>query len=258
MGAAVHEITAEAGALAEAARADSTAFPPARATLRKAASQITALAQSGQNARETAVTLAAALKDAREAVESGAAALDRVTRSRTTLSELIESIEGIAFQTRLIALNASIEAAQAGEAGRGIAVVAQELRGLSQRSGEAMAALKTELAAQGADTARSAASLRKAFIGAEPPAPPPIPAALDESVIRTLDSALGTAEALAERDARAGQSVVEASRSLEALVAKLAALAGHFRLPGAPSLQTAPRARALAPPRRLRAIQNNS
>jgi methyl-accepting chemotaxis protein len=251
IGARVRDIAADAKALAEGARAESARFSPARAALRETGERIADRVRQDRRARETAARLGAALEAAFAALAGGAAALERVAGARKTHSELVEAIEGFALQTHLIALNAGVEAARAGEAGRGIAVVAQELRAVSRRSTEAARELKAALAALTADSRQSAAALREALAGAAPAAPPPpVPQALDESLIGLLDSALLAAEARARRDAEAGDSVGEASRSLEALVAKLAALAGHFRLPGAPSFVIAA-PRALPAPRAL-------
>jgi methyl-accepting chemotaxis protein len=52
-------------------------------------------------------------------------------------SQIIQTIDDIAFQTNLLALNAAVEAARAGDAGKGFAVVAEEVRNLAQRSASA-------------------------------------------------------------------------------------------------------------------------
>ena len=72
-----------------------------------------------------------------QAMRGSVDAMNHLEQGSRRMSEIIGTIDGIAFQTNILALNAAVEAARAGEAGRGFAVVADEVRLLAHRSAEA-------------------------------------------------------------------------------------------------------------------------
>ena len=88
------------------------------------------------------------------------ATMDGINQASNKIVDIIAVIDGIAFQTNILALNASVEAARAGSAGRGFGVVADEVRGLAHRTAEAAQEIEALIRESGGQVAAGATLVR--------------------------------------------------------------------------------------------------
>lgn len=102
--------------------------------------------QSAENGRQRVGETVSVINELHEAVGVTAIEIDGLAVQVQGISGVLDVIRGIADQTNLLALNAAIEAARAGEAGRGFAVVADEVRALAHRTQQSTAEIEKMIA----------------------------------------------------------------------------------------------------------------
>jgi aerotaxis receptor len=138
-------------------------------SLQQTAASVEELDSTVKNNAEAARSANRFAQDATKVADAGGAAMnevvatmERIDQASKRIADIIQVIDGIAFQTNILALNAAVEAARAGEQGRGFAVVAGEVRSLAQRSAEAAREIKTLIAQSGEQVTEGSRSVGNA------------------------------------------------------------------------------------------------
>ncbi|HOE41763.1 MAG TPA: methyl-accepting chemotaxis protein [Rhodoferax sp.] len=104
-------------------------------------------AESTRQANQLALQASSVAVKGGEVVGQVVQTMQGINASSRKIADIIQVIDGIAFQTNILALNAAVEAARAGEQGRGFAVVASEVRSLAGRSAAAAREIKALITA---------------------------------------------------------------------------------------------------------------
>jgi twitching motility protein PilJ len=126
------------------------------------ARQSLAAAQTGRQAVQNTIGGMNAMRDQ---IQETSKRIKRLGESSQEIGEITELISDITEQTNVLALNAAIQAASAGEAGRGFSVVAEEVQRLAERSGDATKQIAALVKAIQTDTADAVAAMERSTQG---------------------------------------------------------------------------------------------
>jgi methyl-accepting chemotaxis protein len=221
------------------------------ASMEQLTSTVTQSADNARQANQLAQAASTAASKGGEVVRDVVATMEQISASSRRISDILGTIDGIAFQTNILALNAAVEAARAGEQGRGFAVVAAEVRTLAQRSAQAAKEIKVLIADSGEKVDAGGRQVSQAG------------AAMDDIVaqvrrvtdlvgeissasveqssgIGQINQAVAQMDQVTQQNASLVEESASAAQSLSAQAQKLAEVVAIFRMDGTSASAMAP------------------
>ncbi|WP_404369925.1 methyl-accepting chemotaxis protein [Sphingomonas sp. MMS24-J45] len=227
-----------------------------------------AITQMNQRLQATAVAADSTVKRAdgamttvaggREITDEAVQAMTRVSESAKGIDSVIEGLDKIAFQTRVLAMNAAVEAGRAGDAGRGFAVVADLVSALAMRAEEEAGRARDQLTATQAEIGTAVERVLRvdgalADISSDVGEVHTLLAGIatdnqaQSTAITEISSAVSAMDQATQQNAAMVEQTSAAARNLTSEVAALSDQAARFKVAGQPRRSNAPIGSRAAP-----------
>ena len=235
------EIAQASEDLARRTESNAASLEETSAALTQIDGRIKATAEAANRTVTRADQAISTVSSGRSTADGAVAAMSRVRESAKGIDEVIEGVDKIAFQTRVLAMNAAVEAGRAGDAGRGFAVVADLVSALAMRAEEEAQKARDQLTVTQGDIVTAVEAVQKVdgalvdisegvgevheLLGTM---------ASDNqaqaSAITQISAAIGQMDQSTQQNAAMVEETSAAARNLNTEVESLADKAGHFHL----------------------------
>ncbi|VAC25064.1 methyl-accepting chemotaxis sensory transducer with Cache sensor [Enterobacter hormaechei] len=238
---AAHEIAAGNQDLSGRTEQAASSLRETASAVEEITASVTQSNESAAEANEQASKASAAASRGGDVVAQAISTMQSIELASAKIGDITSVIDGIAFQTNILALNASVEAARAGEQGRGFAVVAGEVRNLASRSAQAAKEIKslidstTESVATGSRFVHLAGDSMdeiRASVGSVSGIMREISIATREQMkgIHEINHAVTHLDRMVQQNAELVVQSAAAACALQSQAGDLAETAGHFRI----------------------------
>ncbi|WP_380873995.1 methyl-accepting chemotaxis protein [Sphingomonas sp. DBB INV C78] len=251
------EIAQASEDLARRTEANAASLEETSAALVQIDDRLKASAVNASKTVERADEAISTVSGGRSVADEAVQAMDRVRGSAKGIDEVIEGVDKIAFQTRVLAMNAAVEAGRAGEAGRGFAVVADLVSALAMRAEEEAKKARDQLTLTQTDIGTAVEAVQRVdnALASIADGVGEVHSLLGEmardnqaqsSAITQISVAVGTMDQATQQNAAMVEETSAAARNLNSEVASLTEQAAQFRTDAGQPVAAAARSERLA------------